>query len=320
MCELQIENYTLKRKLKNDKKNSMEKAYIILAHKNMEQLNRLLRRLDDKYSHFFIHIDSKLPDNKLSDLKFNQFKTQLIKRLDTRWADFSLVEATLNALEAIRATNKEFCSITLLSGQDYPIKSNDQINEFFSKTDERIFIEYYELPNHEKWSPRGGMYRIDKYFFGMKEHQLLSSRTMNFLGNIFPALQRNQPQNIKHYAGSQWWTIDMYALNYILDFVKANPAYSLFHKSTFAPDEIFFHTILLNAKDGRISSGIVNNNKRFIRWNNAAMSHPEILLKEDVLKICESDALFARKLDLDINIEVFEQIDKRCLNKETVAA
>ncbi len=295
----------------------MEKAYIILAHKNIEQLNRLLEQLNDDASYFFIHIDLKLPDNELSTLNWLPDRMQMVKRLDTKWADFSLVEATLNAMEAVKATNKEFVSVNLLSGQDYPIKSNNYINNFFKNKDQRILIEYYQLPNYDKWSPRGGLYRVDKFFFGMKSHELLGSKTLNFLGNIFPGLKRNQPYNLLPFAGSQWWTIDMYALNYILGFVKIHPAYSTFHKDTFAPDEIFFHTILLNSKDKRIRNSIANNNKRFIRWKHSGMSHPELLQEEDLHDIMKSDSLFARKFDLEEHPGILDMIDKHCLNKET---
>ncbi len=298
----------------------MDKAYIILAHKNMKQLNRLLEKLNDDCSYFFIHIDLKLPDSELSELNWLPGKMQMIKRLDTKWAGLTLVKATLNAMEAVKATKKEFHTITLLSGQDYPIKTNNYINNFFKNSEHRILIEYYELPNYEKWSPRGGLYRVDKFFFGLKSHELFSSRALNFLGNVFPAFKRKQPKNLRPYAGSQWWTIDMYALNYILEFVKLHPAYVTFHEATFAPDELFFHTILLNSKDERIQKSIVNNNKRFIRWKHVGMSHPELLQKEDLHDIMNSDSLFARKFDLEEYPEIFDMIDERCPNKKIVVA
>ena len=298
----------------------MEKAYIILAHRNMEQLNRLLDKLNDEHSYFFVHIDAKLSAKEFAAFNDSSERIKLIERINIKWADFSLVEATLGAMRAISVAGREFHTITLLSGQDYPIKTNESINHFFENAGHNIFMEYYRIPNYEKWSPRGGLYRVDKYFFGLKEYQLFTSRVVNFLANIFPVLQRKQPAGLIPYAGSQWWTIDMYALNYILNFVENNPLYNSFHKATFAPDEIFFHTIILNAKDERIKSAILNNNKRFIRWKTSAMSHPELLQGDDISDICNSDALYARKLDLETNQEVFDLIDEECLKKETVAA
>ena len=291
-----------------------------MAPQNMGQINRRLEKIDDYFSYFFIHIDLKLPEKALSQLNWLPDKMPMIERLDTKWADFSLVQATLNAMEAIKATNREFNTITLLSGQDYPLKTNNYINNYFKNQEKRILIEHYQLPNYDKWSPRGGLYRVDKFFFGLKSHELFGSKTLNFLGNVFPKLKRNQPGNLKPYAGSQWWTIDMYALNYILGFVKMHPAYSVFHEDTFAPDEIFFQTILLNSKDKRIQDNIVNNNKRFIRWKNSGMSHPEVLQKEDLLDLKNSDSLFARKFDINIDSEILNLIDEECLSKKVLAA
>lgn len=36
----------------------LSKNYLILAHKNFQQLNRLINRLDDGFSHFIIHLDA----------------------------------------------------------------------------------------------------------------------------------------------------------------------------------------------------------------------------------------------------------------------
>ncbi|MEJ7736450.1 MAG: beta-1,6-N-acetylglucosaminyltransferase [Chitinophagaceae bacterium] len=294
----------------------MEKAYIILAHKNIEQLNRLLQRLDDNASFFFIHIDKKLSVDEMPALSKIPDRIYMVKRINTHWAGLSLVRATLLGMKAIKATQREFHTITLLSGQDYPVKCNEDINTFFKNADRRIMMEYFKVPNFDKWSPRGGMYRLDKYYFGLKFHQRYIAKAMNFVVNIFPFLKRKQPGNLKPYGGSQWWTMNMDALNYILRYVKDNPSYLIFHKSTFAPDELFFQTILLNAKDETICNSIVNNNKRFIRWDGMSMSHPALLQKDDFRDLIASDDLFARKLDLSKHPEIFDLIDKNCLNKD----
>lgn len=298
----------------------MKKAYIILAHKNIEQLLRLVKRLDDHFSLFYIHIDKKLNFLDLELLTRLPGRVQIMDRMVTRWAGFSLVEATLKAMRAAKDSQINFHTITLLSGQDYPIKSNDYINKFFQHSEQRIFMEHFKIPNYEKWQPRGGMYRLDKYFFGLKPHQLFSSRAVNLVSRYVPFLRRNQPKNLQPYAGSQWWTIDSYALDYILHFVDQNPGYSKYHRSTFAPDEVFFQTILLNATDERITKSIVNDNKRFARWQTENISHPEFLNAGAFDNIINSPALFARKFDLEQNPEIFELIDKCCLSKEAAMA
>jgi hypothetical protein len=291
----------------------MMKAYVILAHKNAAQLCRLVKTLNDGQSVFFIHIDGRSDIRQFEPVL--QFGTviNLVTRVKTGWAEFGLVEAVLNGLVAVKDNRRKFEHVILLSGQDYPIKSNDHINEFLAGNSDKIFIEHFRLPNFEKWKPNGGMYRVNKYFLGFKAHQRCLAKAANAVAGIIPSLQRKQYNNMQPYAGSMWWGISMYAVDYILDFVRNHPRYLSFHRYTFAADEVFFQSILLNAEDERIAEAIVNDDKRFIKWKDISAAHPETLTWKDVDGMLQSDALFARKFDLGHDAKVFDLIDKHRL-------
>jgi hypothetical protein len=49
----------------------IEKNYIVIAHNNPIQLLRLIQRLDDGFSKFYIHIDLKTPINQFEELEKN---------------------------------------------------------------------------------------------------------------------------------------------------------------------------------------------------------------------------------------------------------
>ena len=53
----------------------MTRNYIILAHKNPIQLSRLINRLDDDHSNFYIHIDKS---TDIREFKINIQKKQNI--------------------------------------------------------------------------------------------------------------------------------------------------------------------------------------------------------------------------------------------------
>ena len=294
----------------------MKKAYIILAHKNLDQVTRLIKKLDDNSSSFFVHVDKKVPQEETFQVQACSPNVHMVERIYTEWGKLSLVQATVNGLKAVKETGTDFEMISLLSGQDYPLKSNKFFNDFYSAGSKRVFLEHYPLPNYTKWSNGGGMYRINKYYIGWQLHYRLVGKAFNFVALLLPFLRRKMPGNLAPYSGSQWWTIDMYALNYILDYVKKNPAYVSFHKYTFAPDEVFFQTILLNAKDERLLSSIENNNKRHMLWKD--VGHPEILTMKDMDGILATDAFFARKFDMHHDADVLDCIDHECL-QHTVA-
>lgn len=292
----------------------MKKAYIILAHKNEQQVQRLIDTLDDGNSTYFLHVDLKVSDTEFKKLFSKNSQVHFVRRVKTEWGGFGLVNATLNAMLDIRKTG-DFDKIILLSGQDYPIKSNEEIDQYFKNSKFNIFMDHFPLPNHRKWGMGGGMYRVNKYFFGLSWIEKYLAKAINFLAVFIPIINRKLAKGVQPFSGSQWWVMDMRALNYVLDYVADHPEYVKFHRHTFAPDELFFQIILLNCKDESLRDHIANDNLRYMQWKTSEIAHPEILNINDLDNIGESDALFARKFDTGIDEEVINSIDDQLLHK-----
>ena len=302
--------------MKNTSTRLVSKAYIILAHKNPEQLTRLIDALDDKQSVFFVHLDKRADVALFARLNSYGDKVVMVRQVATGWASFGLVEATLEGMKAVAAYPRHFDFVSLISGQHYPIKSNDHINEFLHRSRHRVFLEYSSLPDYQRWKIRGGLYRIDKYFLGFRRYERLAAKTLNFLSSHISFFGRKFPQTMKPYAGSQWWTIDLPALHYVLNFVNNNPAYAKYHRYTFAPDELFFHNILLNAGDATQQEGITNDNLLYYHWPDVNSGHPDMLQHSHLGDILASPALFARKFDMEQDALVLDKIDESRARKQ----
>lgn len=291
----------------------MIKAYIVLAHKNGEQVYRMLKRLDDNQSFFFLHIDKNSSLEEFKDV-VNTFtkKIKLVKRVAIEWGGFGLVQATINALQEIKKHPLLFEWIILLSGQDYPIKPNNFINQFLKSTSYEAFFEYTLIPNYPRWSPRGGSYRVDKYYFGSQPGFKIAAKFVNFFAGMFPVIGRPVMRKIKPYAGSQWWVMNANTMNFVLNYIEQKPYYTAFHKFTFAADEVFFHSIILNSDI--LKDKVENNNKRFYIWPDTSKAHPELLEEKDLDTIKNSDALFARKFDLEHDPHILDSVDNNCID------
>lgn len=285
-----------------------------MAHKNEQQVQRLIDTLDDGNSTYFLHVDLKVSDTEFKKLFSKNSQVHFVRRVKTEWGGFGLVNATLNAMLDIRKTG-DFDKIILLSGQDYPIKSNEEIDQYFKNSKFNIFMDHFPLPNHRKWGMGGGMYRVNKYFFGLSWIEKYLAKAINFLAVFIPIINRKLAKGVQPFSGSQWWVMDMRALNYVLDYVADHPEYVKFHRHTFAPDELFFQIILLNCKDESLRDNIANDNLRYMQWKTLEIAHPEILNINDLDNIGESDALFARKFDTGIDEEVINSIDDQLLHK-----
>ncbi len=223
------------------------------------------------------------------------------KRENIHWGAFSIVKATLNAMELIVNLNKSFDYLVLLSGQDYPIKSNDYISNYFSKFYGNDFIEFFSIPGP---SPYG--YDFYMYHFMDIRNIYLRKFFHGFSRLLALIYKRKFFRDLTPFGGSAWWAISYNSTKFIIDFVKKNPRIIKFFKRTILPDEMFFQTLILNSPN---SSNVINNNLRFIQWTGSS-PNPSILTKHNFELLKESPKLFARKLDLLKDKEIFDLLDK----------
>ena len=98
---------------------------------------------------FYIHVDKKFDINPHLFLKSIPNVYFINNRIDVKWAGFSTVTATFECIKEIAATGVKYDYINFLSGQDYPIKSADYINDFLVKTKQRS-LSYRDIRMTEK--------------------------------------------------------------------------------------------------------------------------------------------------------------------------
>ena len=306
----------------------MQKNYLILAHKNPLQLSRMIERLDDGASKFFIHLDAKTPIEPFTAC----LKGGHIRFIEPRercvWGDFSIVRATIHLMEA---ASKEQGFFILMSGQDYPIQSQGYINAFLESNKGFDFIEIEPL--EEKWKPKMVKDKLEHYHILHSEERghsncyapfahcsvfqklrtlmhLLKGRLSRKNFKLLCSLPKRVAPFERQYAGSQFWAFSertFYAvLNYIHEHKAALEGY---YKYTSSPDEIYFHSVLMDlvAKDSTIKLKDPITYVNYFRKNN-------VFITEDFEKLSSAKGkLFARKFDTDIDIEILNLIDKTML-------
>lgn len=277
----------------------MRIAYLICGHKNIEQISRLVDRLASPYSDIYLHLDKKSdckPTVNLLD------KSKIIKNnIDVRWGCISLVYSYINSLSEIFESGVVYTHICLLSGQCYPLKNNDDLREFYRINIGREFLSNVEIsPNF--WGK--AIYRYKYFHFD----QYLRQDKIKFFFEIF-ANKLFSPRRLscgyQIYGGSAWWILSQECCMFVCDFLKKNRDFYRFFKFTEIPDEMLFHTIIMNSK---FRDKVVNNNFRYIDWS-AGGSNPKILTIDDFDKMSASNCLFARKFDASIDSLVLDKLD-----------
>ena len=140
----------------------MRIAYIISAYKLPEQLVRLVQKLYKDGTSFLIHVDKKTDEGTYAKMTGPLRAYAHVHFLDRHvcyWGDFGHVRATLKGIQRILRHDIPCDYVILLTGQDYPIKSNQHIHEVLEESQGQSFIHYFSLPC-VRWSGNGGLDRI----------------------------------------------------------------------------------------------------------------------------------------------------------------
>jgi hypothetical protein len=276
----------------------MSVAYIVSAYRNLGQLERLVRRLRTDQSFVAIHVDRKTADDDyeavvhaLSELPNVHF----LSRHVCHWGGFGHVQATLKGIDALLRREIGFDHLVLLTGQDYPIKSNDSIERFFGENLGTSFMAHSALPS-QWWSPRGGLDRIEHW------HLRWYGRHLRL------PWKRGFPAGLRPFGGGAYWCLSRESVEYVAEFSRARPEVLEFFKHVDIPDEIFFQTVVMNSD---LAKSVVNDNLRYIDWTRG--SRPAILETRDFERLRGSPKLFARKFDVSHDAEVLDLIDRRLL-------
>ena len=308
----------------------MQKNYLILAHKNPLQLGRMIERLDDGASKFFIHLDAKTPIEPFAACLEGAHIRFIDKRERCVWGDFSIVQATIRLMEA---ASKEQGLFILMSGQDYPIQSQGYINDFLERNKEFDFIEIEPL--EEKWKPKMVKDKLEHYHILHSEERGHSNCYAPFAHcSVFQKLRtlthllkgRLSRKNFRllcslpkrvapfgcQYAGSQFWAFSERTFYAVLNYIREHKAaLEEYYKYTSSSDEIYFHSVLMDlvAKDSTIKLKDPITYVNYFRKNN-------VFVTEDFEKLSSAKGkLFARKFDTDIDIEILNKLDSNQENE-----
>jgi len=279
----------------------MKIAHLIMAHKNPEQLGRLLMALQHDDAHCFIHLDSKCEMKDFAHLA-SQPRVQFTpRRFAVRWASYHFTNAILECTRDVLAGGESFDFINLLSAQDYPIKPAATIHDFFARHKGYSFLSF-EREGSPWWQHATS--RIEKYhttYFKFRGQYALQS----LINKVLP--RRRFPLPYELYGGSDgsWWTLDAACAAYLVRFVDEHPKLRWFSLFTWGSDEFLIATILMNSA---FKSSIVNENYRYIDWSQGG-ANPKLLTADDFPQLTRAHKLFARKFDTDHDARILNMLD-----------
>ena len=284
----------------------MRVAHIILTHKNPVQLARLIKTMQHPLFDFYVHADTKMCADSLKYVE-SLPNVKLIKaRIGCNWGGYSILKAIFNSLNEVLASGVNYDFINLLSAQDYPISTSQEICEYLAIRRGVNFITYDPSHDSEWWQHAANRY--EKYH--LTDWKIKGTFYLEKALNFFSS-SRKFPDYEILYGGnkSTWWTISSECASYLIEVFDKNKKLRKFLQFCWGTDEFVIPTLILNSP---FRDSVVNNNMRYIDWTEGNAS-PKLLMLADFEKIRSSNMHFARKFDLDQDENILNKIDEQLL-------
>lgn len=270
-------------------------AYFLLVHRYPAQFKRLFRAIYLSGNQYVVHVDkssgAELEEEIAAFLKPYR-GVELIRSENANWGGYSLVDAELRGMKRLLEMDSRWTHYINLSGQDFPLKSQNYIRQFFAANPGRQFIRALD---QRKERP-STLNRISHVFTE-------ENGTMNATGIARPYLDGDTP-----FIGTQWKAVTRAFCDYVCHDPRVD-RFKAFYRNSFIADESFFQTVMMNSDDQGI---VMNDDLRMIDWvpDGDIKLRPRDYDEADLQQLQCSTDLFARKFNAEKDTRILALLER----------
>lgn len=283
-------------------------CFLILAHKQPELLRRIVSVLASPNHYFVINVDSKCKNIQEFYDKLDGISNVSIVSYSVFHCDYSHLVALLEMFKvAMTIGNIDYYHV--ISGQDYPLRSNSQFDEFFEKNNHSyMYLSLEETPKLKKDRD----YFQYGWHFNKHKGTLFKFYSKLKIDSLLGRIIKRKP--ISGYSGGwDWFSWHSSVVNYFFSYLQEHPGYVERYNHTMTPTEHIFHTVVANKVE---ELGIEYNNPlRYVSWvphRHVNTSYRPYNLNDlDYPYVINSKAFFCRKVDEIESCKLLDMIDKQ---------
>jgi hypothetical protein len=286
-------------------------VYIVLSHRNPEQVQRLIRALrEGPAARVLVRHDQR--GERLGAAEIEAAGGEPVEDdIDFEWAAWPHVEVLLACLrEAVARHDPDWALV--LSGQDYPLRPLAEIESELgaSLLDGRLGA----VREVEEERPAAG---DDEFFLRARYRHYTRPRAMPDLpGAMRPLIyarelpplvgvRRIAPAPVPLVFSSDWLTLGRRAITTVLA-AADNGRLMRYFRRVAVPSESLFASVLLNND----SLTIERDHRRVADFAYEGAVHPEVLTSADYDRLVASGADFARKFDAAVDSHILDLLDE----------
>ncbi|KAI8018430.1 Beta-glucuronosyltransferase GlcAT14B [Camellia lanceoleosa] len=274
-----------------------------------KMLRRTLQALYHPNNRYVVHLDAESSPQERLDLQnfvsthpiFIKFDNvvMITKANLVTYRGPTMVANTLHAAAILLKRGGDWDWFINLSASDYPLVTQDDLLHTFSYLPRDLnFIDHTSDIGWKEFQ-RAKPIIIDPGLY------------MTNKADVFWITQRRSvPTAFKLFTGSAWMALSRQFVDFCIWGWDNLPRTVLMYYANFiSSPEGYFHTVICNAQE--FHNTTVNSDLHFISWDNPPKQHPHYLTIEDMSKMVDSNAPFARKFHQDD--PVLDKIDSELL-------
>ncbi|XP_069880693.1 N-acetyllactosaminide beta-1,6-N-acetylglucosaminyl-transferase isoform X5 [Dipodomys merriami] len=298
-------------------------AYIMVIHHNFDTFARLFRSIYMPQNVYCIHVDEK------ATVEFKEAVGQLVscfpnaflasKMEPVVYGGISRLQADLNCLKDLVATEVPWKYLLNTCGQDFPLKTNREIVQYLKGLKGKNLTPGVLPPAHA----------VGRTKFVHREHL---GKELSYVIRT-ATLKPPPPHNLTIYFGSAYVALSREFANFVLHDSRAVDLLQ-WSKDTFSPDEHFWVTLnRIPGVPGSMPNASWTGNLRAVKWMDMESKHGGchghyvhgicIYGNGDLKWLINSQSLFANKFELNtypLTVECLElRLRERTLNQSETA-
>jgi hypothetical protein len=264
-------------------------AYFIMVHHKPEVFKAMFQKIYTRDQFYLIHIDRKAKEEFTDEIQMYLVRfpnAYILESINIVSGGFSMIQAELDAMEFLLNVSQEWDYFVNLSGEDYPLKSQNIIRKFLTANNGRNYLFYYD----QKFYRPDTLKRIQNHFteLSYKISSLMYKR--EFMKGVTP------------YIGGKWMVFTRDTCAFLTN-NKRVMNFEDYYLHTFLPAESFFQTVLMNTS---FTDLIVNDDKRAVI--EKTVFGKKQTSGELILFLKATNHLFIRKINEKTEEEVLKYI------------
>jgi hypothetical protein len=282
-------------------------AYCILAHKNPDQLARLLRAIWHRANFYVVHYEKRAPraeHERVARLVDEFPNVRLLRPRAILWGRFGVIGTQLEAVVECLRWSESWSHVFTLSGQDYPLRVQREMVDEMASVADTTFMSHFDPWTSGNW--KNTAERVERVYFespllewllglpgaGRRIRSLFGwSNSMPFV----PGVRRKKPGFFQYTGGSNHVVLSCAAARHVVRDQKAQKITRWLRRSGI-PDESVFQSVLMNSP---LADTVTNDDRRAIYWDGFGSISPRTLTPADLPALLEARAqgkLFTRKV------------------------